>query len=202
MAGITAAHRVVISLRLLLAYHLRIHKQLLILIILIIMASGCSVLKKKQDPDPDLNTALSRPLTPEQTGEVLTEASENFVLSSGIGGAALNIGTSILFPPYALYLIGNGVLEYAGYEGIYVTDALPEAAREKWEAGYQQLSSVPGRAIAGASGQEFRSEDVVKQRMENLIKKLNRPAPPVILSTYSYTPVMLAELKSYESAVY
>ena len=90
---------------------------------------------------------------------MLATGSKNWALGNGLGDTALKVGTSIVFPPYLIYLIGNGAIEMAGYNGVYVTDALPDKYREGWNGMYDSVSSLPGRAVATASGSEFRSQE-------------------------------------------
>ncbi len=66
-----------------------------------------------------------------------------------------NVGTVVVFPPYALYLLGNAGLALAGYEPLYVTDALPGEARDAALTVYDGITSVPGRIAAGVAGEEF-----------------------------------------------
>lgn len=73
----------------------------------------------------------------------------------GVGRTIANVGTVVLFPPYALYLLGNAGLALAGYEPLYVTSALPEGARQYTLAVYDGITSVPGRVTAGLAGEEF-----------------------------------------------
>ena len=67
----------------------------------------------------------------------------------------LNVGTVVLFPPYALYLLGNAGVAFAGYEPMYVTDALPEPARKEVLGLYNGVTGVPGRLNALVAGERF-----------------------------------------------
>ena len=76
----------------------------------------------------------------------------------GVGRTIANVGTVVLFPPYALYLLGNAGLALAGYEPLYVTSALPAPAREYTLSVYDGITSVPGRLSAGIAGEEFQGK--------------------------------------------
>lgn len=67
----------------------------------------------------------------------------------------LNIGTVVVFPPYALYLLGNAGVAFAGYEPLYVTDALPEPARKEVLGFYNGVTGVPGRVNALVAGEPY-----------------------------------------------
>lgn len=67
----------------------------------------------------------------------------------------LNVGTVVLFPPYALYLLGNAGVAFAGYEPLYVTDALPEPAKKEVLGLYNGVTGVPGRLNALVAGERY-----------------------------------------------
>lgn len=94
--------------------------------------------------------------TPEEAQEILQDAWYSWIYGQGVGRTALNVGTVVLFPPYALYLLGNAGLQFAGYEPLYVTDALPEQSRKVVLSGVDEITSVPGRLNAAVFREEFR----------------------------------------------
>ena len=94
---------------------------------------------------------------------------ETFYTVPGLGTAALNVGAIVLFPPFAIYVVGNAVANLAGYEGVYVSDALPEEDRKDFNDGYDTVVSAPGRVTAAVAGKEFRSKDVAKTRLETVL---------------------------------
>ena len=80
----------------------------------------------------------------------------------------LNIGTVVLFPPYAIYLLGNAGIAFAGYEPIYVTDALPAPAKKEALGLYNSLTGVPGRVNALVAGKRFVVNTSAKEQKEVL----------------------------------
>ena len=86
----------------------------------------------------------------------LGEVTKDFAYGPGLGRASLNVATVILFPPYAIYLVGNALLSLGGYDQLHVTDALPEKGRDAVLSVYDGVTSVPGRLTAGIANEEFR----------------------------------------------
>lgn len=100
---------------------------------------------------------------PPEEGEIegeLGEAAKDFAYGPGLGRASLNVATVILFPPYAIYLVGNALLSLGGYEQLHVTDALPDKGRDAVLTVYDGVTSVPGRLTAGIANEEFREAKV------------------------------------------
>jgi len=103
-----------------------------------------------------LATGTQRPPTPEEASEELSKQGEDWLFGKGLGSTTLNVATCVIFPPYVLYLVANAGLQMAGYEPIYITDAVPEPAKKQIDAVYDGVVSVPGRIAATAAGEEFR----------------------------------------------
>ena len=103
----------------------------------------------------DLASGKSEPPTPEEANRKLAQFGHDWFYGGGLGRTTLNVGAVVLFPPYALYLVGNACLQLADKDPIYVTDALPEKPREGVLRVYDEFTSVPGRITAGVSGEEF-----------------------------------------------
>ena len=101
----------------------------------------------------------SHKLTPEQAEEVLVEAGNNWLYGAGLGRTALNVGTTVVFPPYGIYMLTTGLLSLGGYKDVYVTDLLPEEHRLGWNEAYQGVTAVPGRLVASLAGKEFRDRE-------------------------------------------
>lgn len=139
-------------------------------VIMVISVSACSLLKEKKEPQIDFQTAVEKPLPPEKTEELLEEVGSNWFYGQGLGETALTAGTIIVFPPYAIYVLGNGILSLSGYEEIRVTDALPDQEKEQWNSAYNTVTSGPGRLTAAIAGKEFRGKEVAKEKINNIIK--------------------------------
>ncbi len=140
----------------------------------LLLPAACGITKPRQPTpqDPDFTMITQNPLPPEKAGELLEEVSTNWLYGEGFGSTLLNVGTAIIFPPYAIYLLGNGALTLAGYEPIYWSNALPEQDRKDWQASYSQVVSIPGRVAAATAGEEFRTQE----RAKEAIKKYFQPS--------------------------
>lgn len=77
----------------------------------------------------------------------------------GVGVFSLNIGTVVLFPPYALYLLLNAGIGLSGYEPISPISYIPGVPGDYVRASYDAITSVPGRATSGIAGEPFQGED-------------------------------------------
>ncbi len=87
----------------------------------------------------------------------------------GFGRSALNIGTIVVFPPYALYLLGNAGIELAGYDPLYITNVFPEEPRKGILDLYDGITSIPGRVNATIADKNFVDTPSVK-------RTVNKPA--------------------------
>ncbi|RIL11642.1 MAG: hypothetical protein DCC75_01925 [Proteobacteria bacterium] len=137
----------------------------LALLILGLSLPACTLLKEKEQPSA-VDSAIQRPLPPEKTQELLGEVGENFLYGEGLGDTAITAGTIIAFPPYAIWVAGNGLLSISGYEPLRVTDALPEEGQTAWDDAYSSVSSGPGKVAAAIAGKEFRSKEVAAEKLK------------------------------------
>jgi len=133
-----------------------------------VFLTGCT-LKKKSEPDPVLQAAAGKPLSPEQSEEVLDQIGSNWLYGQGVGETAMNIGGVILFPPYALYLIGNAALSLSGYEPLSVANALPEEEGANYREAYDSVAAGPGRFAAAVAGREYRTKEVIKEDYKRIV---------------------------------
>lgn len=137
--------------------------------------SGCELLKKKEDPTvPDISQMAKKPLSPEETEALLGQVGENWWYGQGVGGTALNAGAIVAFPPYAAYLLANGLLSVSGYEPIEISGALPPEEKKAYDEAYSEVTSGPGRLNAAVAGEEFRTETVAKEKLEPYLKSGNK----------------------------
>jgi len=123
--------------------------------------------QNKSSSSSPLNTLtlINNPPSPEESEQMLKTTAENWFFGEGLGKTALNVATVVVFPPYAFYLLGNAGLQIAGLEPLYVTDALPDTPREHVLAGYDSVTSIPGRVTALAAGTNFReNNESIKER--------------------------------------
>jgi hypothetical protein len=122
--------------------------------------------------------AQKKPLPPEQTEELLSTVGENWLFGQGFGETVLGVGLVVAFPPYAIYLLGNAAISYAGYEPLYITDALPEEPRQQWSTVYSSVTGVPGRISAALAGEEYRTKELARDEIKAALR-----APPQEVSS-------------------
>lgn len=120
---------------------------------------------------PSLAEAVNKPLTPEQTEELLDEVGSNWLYGQGMGETALTVGAIALFPPYALAVLGNAALQISGEEPVGVSTVLPDEAAENWTEFYDGVTSVPGRGVAYVSDEEFRDKEIARERILSVLNK-------------------------------
>jgi len=134
---------------------------------------GCGVIREKPESEPSNLDLIGKPMPPEKAKEVLSEVGKNFAHGPGLGDTALNIGTAVVFPPYAIYLLGNAVLSLSGYEPVTVSSLLPPEDGKAWSESYDSIVSGPGKVIAAMSGHEYRSREVGNAKMREVLDSLN-----------------------------
>lgn len=126
--------------------------------------------KKSVDPlDPI--TLAKKPLPPEKAGEVLETVGGNVAYGTGMGDAALKIGTVVAFPPYALFLLSNAALSLSGYEPMSVTQLMSDSAAQDFDTVYDGVVGVPGRMTAAIAGREFRTRELGKAKIREIISE-------------------------------
>jgi hypothetical protein len=153
--------------------HADVRKYLTLLLIGFLFNSwvGCGILKEKE-PEPEIEVALHGPLQPEEAEDLLGEVGENWLYGEGFGATLLNVGAVVLFPPYGLYLLGNGLISVAGYEPLEVTKMLPKEQEKDYKAFYSEVISAPGRLSAIIADEEYRDKATVKARMKDFKERV------------------------------
>ena len=121
-----------------------------------------------------VNPLQQKPLSPEQTQELISEVSSNWFYGQGVGDTAIKTTTAIIFPPYAIALLGNSLLGFAGYESIGISDLVPGAVGRGLEKGYNEVSSTPGRLTSVVGGEKYRTRAEIKKRMEKYLKLVEK----------------------------
>ena len=144
-------------------------KLLCFLVLPSVFLLGCGVIRKKEDSKPSSLDIVGKPMPPEQARAVLSEIGQNFTYGPGLGDAALNVGTVVVFPPYAIYLLGNAVLSLSGYEPVTVASLLPEEDGKKWSKTYDSMVSGPGKVVAAVAGREYRSQEVGEEKLRAVL---------------------------------
>lgn len=110
--------------------------------------------------------AIKEPLTPEETRGLIAEMGSNWLYGNGVGESALTAGTIFMFPPYALYALGNAILAISGQPELRVTNALPDELRQDYNSFYESVTAAPGHFTAAVAGREFRNREVAKERLQ------------------------------------
>jgi hypothetical protein len=133
--------------------------------------AACSLLQKQggRPDDPLVSVAQemsSQPMPPEKAEAVLGEMGDSWLFGQGLGKTALNVGAIYMFPPYALYVVGNSVLSYAGYEPLYVTNLLPAEEKREVSSFYDKLTAAPGKVSAALAGKEYRTKESATARIK------------------------------------
>jgi hypothetical protein len=135
---------------------------------------GCGVIKERPESEPSSFAVVGKPMSNEQAKETISEIGGNFAYGPGLGDAAVQVGTVVVFPPYALYLLGNAVLSLSGYEPVTVSSLLPEEKGKAWSRTYDSAVSGPGKVVAAMAGHEYRSREVGDEKMRALLERINQ----------------------------
>ncbi len=143
------------------------------LLTLVSATSACGVIREKPPEQPDQFSVVGKEMPPEQAKQVLNEVGGNFAYGPGLGDTAVNVGTVVVFPPYAIYLLSNAVLSLSGYEPVTVASMLPDESGKQWSDTYDHIVSGPGKVVAAVSGHEYRTREVADARLRRALE-----APP------------------------
>lgn len=138
---------------------------------------GCAAAGSSSRSDSTLSTAISQPLSPDETQELLGEVGENWLYGQGLGETAAAVGAIAVFPPYSLWVAGNAIASMSGFEPIELSDALPEEEAQTWRETYDAITSAPGKASAAIAGEKFRSKEVAKERIQKFLKRREQVHP-------------------------
>lgn len=156
---------------------------------------GCGVIREQSESKPSELAIVGKPMPPEKAKEVLSELGQNFAYGPGLGDAALNIGTAVVFPPYAIYLLGNVLLSVSGYEPVTVASLLPQEQGQAWSNTYDSVVSGPGKVVAAMAGREYRSRDVADQKMQAVLQSIESQDA---VKAHTQTPEQASDLGSPE----
>jgi hypothetical protein len=151
--------------------HPRVYR-LQLLFLMVVTTVGCGLLREKEPSPEATNLQKGVPqIAPEDAPKVLSEVGENWLYGPGLGQTALNVGAIVVFPPYAIYVLGNSLLSMSGYEPLYVSNLLPDDERAEFNEMYDEVTTAPGRVSAALAGKEFRSKEVASQRMKAIVSE-------------------------------
>lgn len=117
---------------------------------------GCSSTAGTADvrsmQSPQVVPAVMNPETAEKAAKTV---GESWLYGDGLGTAFLNLGTTIVFPPYSVFLLGNLALTASGYESLGVGMFLDGEDEQTWDTMYSSVVSGPGKFAAAVSGNEY-----------------------------------------------
>lgn len=117
---------------------------------------GCSAAVNSSDAravePPQLVPAV---MTPETAEKAAKTVGKSWLYGDGLGTAFLNLGTTIVFPPYGVFLLGNFALTATGYESLGVGMFLEGEDEQTWDAMYSSVVSGPGKFAAAVAGNEY-----------------------------------------------
>lgn len=139
--------------------------------------TACGIIKKKPPEKTDEYALVGKEIPPEKAKEVLNEVGGNFAYGPGLGDTAVSVGTVVVFPPYAIYLLGNAVLSLSGYEPVTVASMLPKESGKQWSDTYDHIVSGPGKVVAAMSGHEYRSREVADARLKKALDAASHESP-------------------------
>lgn len=108
---------------------------------------------------PEIADKAASPNAQKEMQTTLDDFMYRWFYGQGLGATSLNVGTVVLFPPYALYLLLNAGLGLSGYEPIQPLSYVPGEPGDYVRASYDAITGVPGRATAGIAGEPFQGED-------------------------------------------
>ena len=153
-----------------LVFSLKYSSKVLRSVLVGLILHGCSVSGTEKDLDSEYLKLARKPLPPEQSEELLGDLGRNWLYGNGLGETALNVGLIVAFPPYAIYLVGNALLSVGGYQELRISEALPEPGQEIWDSMYDGITSGPGRFTAAVVGEEYRSRELAKIKLDRYLK--------------------------------
>lgn len=149
---------------------------LLFLAIFCLSLTSCSYLLKPKNSKvkiSEVKLALSK-ATEKDYEEIVSVASDSLFYGEGLGEAAINVGATVAFPPYAIYLLGNTVLDLAGYEKVGVSTFLSNESKQKWKKAYSGVVGIPGSITAVVSSKEFVDRDATEDKIVKIINRINQ----------------------------
>lgn len=132
---------------------------------------------------PSLKEIAARAERDAEAGDpnaALREFGHRWFYGHGLGRTIANVGTTVAFPPYAIYILGNAGLSLAGYEQLWVTSALPEPVKRYTLLVYDGITSVPGRIAAAVSGEEFAGSQTENFQADPALS--SPPSTPVVVA--------------------
>lgn len=114
----------------------------------------------------------AEPLSPKETGEVVDTALTNFFYGPGLGETALDVTGAMLFPPYAMVLIGQTLVRLAGYDSPRFIELFPDEQQQAYDDTMDVVYSGPGRLVSAAAGEKYRTRSRVRSRWVETVEKL------------------------------
>lgn len=153
----------------------------LAVVLFLLSFQGCGLIREKQDPAPSVISITQKPMPPEEAKALLEDVGSNFAYGYGLGETLLTIGSVVVFPPYAVVVVGNAALSLSGYEPITVSGTLPGEAGKAWGETYDDITGGPGKVTAAVAGEEFRTREVARESLKRYTSpdKQSGESPPL-----------------------
>lgn len=141
----------------------------LFIIFAYLLCSACSISSSEKsnalktsdtwrtDKPPSIKE-ISRAVEDNNIDEKLNGMKEWWLYGPGMGKTMLNMGTTLIFPPYGLYLLTNAGLSFMGLQPIKPIEAIPDGPKEVIDEAFDDIISVPGRITALANDKQYISE--------------------------------------------
>lgn len=136
-----------------------------ILIILAITACTPTSAEEAAVTRADEGVIVPKALTPEEAEEAMSDVGKGWLYGDGLGTAMLNIGTTVIFPPYGIFLLGNLALSASGTEPVGVGMFLEGEDEDQWDQMFSTAVSGPGRVAAAISGEEYVSPETSREKL-------------------------------------
>ena len=164
---------------------------LILILVLLLSGVGCAISPRtnmsSRDAHPSTGDsdaqmarlafdATSNPLPPEKGKELLAEMGGNWLYGQGLGETTLNVGAIVLFPPYAIYLLGNAAISLSGHAPLHFSDALPGEVHDNYLSLYDNVTSAPGRVSAAVAGEEFRTNERANENLQKVLASIKGDA--------------------------
>lgn len=146
-------------------------KKIKLLIILAYLPfSACTIASSKNRTPSNSSSNTWRTDTPPSIREISMAVEDNnvdeklagmkdwWLYGPGMGKTMINMGTTLIFPPYGLYLLTNAGLSFMGLPPIKPIEAIPEGPKEVIDEAFDDIISVPGRITALANDKQYITE--------------------------------------------
>lgn len=149
------------------------------LLLFVLLFPSCTQTVSPPQASPPPSNSTTTPNTGKAKADPyaeLNKKSTEWFYGQGVGDTIINVGGIVIFPPYAVVVVGNAVATLAGYQPVGISDALPEEAGKQWKEAYSSVASTPGRVNAALAGKDYYQRPDTKQ-------------PPPVIAANNKSPI-------------